>query len=216
MKLIKTRIETHKFVSIILTLFIICSAVTLSACKKEHEHIFKTEWTSNASEHYHECEGDDCKEVSDKAAHVYDHACDTTCNVCGATREISYYTISPDDDTYNFLGDENIIGVAGGQYVFKLPTENDLDEGRFFMFKDRAKNASVDDQVSYHKYSIRFFNDQFKEIPLTIKSVDDEWTSGYYVGDDETTNNLVNEYRGKVVYMMVTLNEAVTFCPAFI
>lgn len=210
--------KKSRILSFVLALFTLCSAVTLTACAgSKHEHTFKSEWSSNATEHWHECEGEDCEEVSDKGAHVYDNACDADCNVCEATREISYYTVSSENDySYNFLGDENIVGVANGQYVFKLPTDNDLNEGTFFMLKDRAKSDSNDDKVSYSKYSIRFFNDQFKEIPLTITSLEDEWNNGYAVGDDETTNNLVNEYSGKVVYMMVTLNEAVTFCPAYI
>lgn len=209
--------KKSRILSFVLALFTLCSAVTLTACGgSKHEHTFKSEWASNATEHWHECEGEDCEEVSDKGAHVYDHACDTTCNVCGATREISYYTTSYDNiHSYMFLGDENIEGVAGGQYVFKLPVECHLDDGNFFLLKDKnVAISSYEDSVSSNKYSLRFFNDNFEEIPLVMVPYDTGDCKVYHVDSGAETTNLVNEYRDKVVYMMVTLTESVTFCPA--
>lgn len=113
-----------------------------------------------------------------------------------------------------FLCDENIVGVAGGQYVFKIAIECHLDDGNFFMHKDKDVGiSSSDDLVLSYKYSLRFFNDKFEEIPLTMTAFNGDNISYYHVGSDANTTNLVNEYRGKVVYMMVTLTEAATFCP---
>lgn len=209
--------KKSRILSFVLALFTLCSAVTLTACGgSKHEHTFKSEWASNATEHWHECEGEDCEEVSDKGAHVYDNACDKDCNVCGATREISYYTTSYDNiHSYMFLGDENIVGVAGGQYVFKLPIECHLDDGNFFLHKDKnVAISSYEDAVSSNKYILRFFNDKFEEIPLVMVPYDTGDCKAYHVDSGTETTNLVNEYRDKVVYMMVTLTESVTFCPA--
>lgn len=205
-----------KVSNLFLVLFTAFSAATLSSCNDKHEHTFKTDWASNASEHWHECEDEKCEEVSDKDAHVYDHACDTTCNVCEATREISYYTTSYDNiHSYMFLGGENIVGVAGGQYVFKIPIECHLDDGNFFLHKDKdVAISSYEDAVSTDKYTLRFFNEQFEEIPLLMVTYDNGIAKTYHVDGGIETTNLVNAYRNKIVYMMVTLSEAVTFCPA--
>ena len=67
-----------------------CLTFALTACggnKTECEkngHSFATEWTSDATDHWHKCAN--CNEVSDKAAHVYDNDVDATCNTCGYER----------------------------------------------------------------------------------------------------------------------------------
>ena len=53
-----------------------------------HEHSYSTEWTTDATNHWHvaTCKHED--EISDLAAHTYDNACDTTCNDCGYERTV--------------------------------------------------------------------------------------------------------------------------------
>ena len=51
-------------------------------------HSYSTEWSSDETNHWHKCAN--CDAVADKAAHRYDNACDTTCNDCGKTREITH------------------------------------------------------------------------------------------------------------------------------
>ena len=51
-------------------------------------HSYSTEWSSDGTNHWHKCAN--CDAVADKAAHRYDNACDTTCNDCGKTREITH------------------------------------------------------------------------------------------------------------------------------
>ncbi len=43
--------------------------VLLTACG--HEHTYKTEWSKDATNHWHDCEGEDCTEVADKAEHTW-------------------------------------------------------------------------------------------------------------------------------------------------
>ena len=62
-------------------------------------HSYSTEWSSDETNHWHKCAN--CDAVADKAAHRYDNACDTTCNDCGKTREIthSYSEVWSSDET---------------------------------------------------------------------------------------------------------------------
>lgn len=54
-----------------------------------HEHVLETEWTTDATHHWHRCEkkNPSCYYVADKAAHDYDNDCDVTCNTCAYVRE---------------------------------------------------------------------------------------------------------------------------------
>ena len=49
-----------------------------------HEHTWSTEWTTDADSHWHECTGEGCDEVKDKAAHS-DGNSDGKCDTCGYT-----------------------------------------------------------------------------------------------------------------------------------
>ena len=53
-----------------------------------HTHNYKTEWSNNATEHWHDCVG--CSSTKDKAEHIYTDACDVDCNTCGYIRTITH------------------------------------------------------------------------------------------------------------------------------
>ena len=53
-----------------------------------HTHSYSTEWSSNATEHWHACVG--CNSTKDNAEHIYTNACDADCNTCGYTRTITH------------------------------------------------------------------------------------------------------------------------------
>lgn len=67
----------------------------VSVIDETHEHIWSTNWTTDATYHWHECtEGCDITEKSQKdgyGEHVYDNNQDTTCNTCGYTRTVSNF-----------------------------------------------------------------------------------------------------------------------------
>lgn len=56
-------------------LFLFLSVLTLGlvlvSCTKAHEHTFASEWTFNATEHWHKATCEHTNEVSDKAAHTF-------------------------------------------------------------------------------------------------------------------------------------------------
>ena len=57
-----------------------------------HTHTYGA-WSNDDTDHWHECTDASCTDkagsVKDKAAHVYDDAADTTCNVCGYVRTVT-------------------------------------------------------------------------------------------------------------------------------
>ncbi len=87
-----------KIASLLLALCMCLSAfVLLTACG--HEHTYKTEWSKDATDHWHDCEGEDCTEIADKAAHTWNEGEITTaatkeaagvktytCTVCAQTK----------------------------------------------------------------------------------------------------------------------------------
>ncbi|MBQ8372483.1 MAG: hypothetical protein IJX38_06085 [Clostridia bacterium] len=65
----------------------------------EHTHTYKTEWSKDTTHHWHDCESEDCTEVSDKAEHTWNDGEITTpataqtdgvktftCTVCTQTK----------------------------------------------------------------------------------------------------------------------------------
>ena len=54
-----------------------------------HVHSEGTAWEYDSEYHWHDCVAND-GQVYSKAEHTYDNACDTTCNVCLATRTITH------------------------------------------------------------------------------------------------------------------------------
>ncbi len=65
-------------------------------------HTPVSDWSSNATHHWHACVGCSTQELN-KAAHVFDNACDTTCNTCGYVRAITHnYTLQKHDNTHHW------------------------------------------------------------------------------------------------------------------
>ena len=77
-----------------------------------HEHDFATEWSTDADNHWHSAICSHEEEKSDLGAHAYDNACDTTCNVCGATRTVGAHAYDNDcDTTCNTCGATRMVGA---------------------------------------------------------------------------------------------------------
>ena len=64
-----------------------------------HEHDFATEWSTDADNHWHNATCSHEEEKADFGAHVYDNACDTTCNTCGAVRTVGAHVYDNACDT---------------------------------------------------------------------------------------------------------------------
>lgn len=86
--IIKNWVMLHKAIAAVIAACVVvgaASAIVLPIALS-HRHAFSEEWTYDGENHWRVCTDKNCDEVSDKAAHVYDNACDIDCNVCGATR----------------------------------------------------------------------------------------------------------------------------------
>ena len=70
----KNWILTHKLLTVILACVIGVGAACAVAIPiaLRHKHEFSAEWTTDENYHWHKCKDEKCKEVSDKAAHVFD------------------------------------------------------------------------------------------------------------------------------------------------
>ncbi len=51
-------------------------------------HSFDSKWETDKNGHWHVCTG--CEEKNSYAAHEYENACDTDCDICGFTRKTSH------------------------------------------------------------------------------------------------------------------------------
>ena len=56
--------------------------------KGAHVHQFKTEWSSDSNNHWHDCL--ECPARDTEMPHVFDSDCDAACNVCGMTRQVTH------------------------------------------------------------------------------------------------------------------------------
>ncbi len=54
----------------------------------EHVHSFGADWKSDENGHFHVCSS--CRQSSTVEAHVYDNACDDTCNTCSYKRAVTH------------------------------------------------------------------------------------------------------------------------------
>lgn len=156
--------------------------------------------------------------------HKYDHACDTTCNICGKTREIEFeeteeiyreYNEGSISGHYTFITSKNVVSGKKSQHVFKV------EHGMSEIFLDvLVEGATVDMNISAESvaeslpvidYNIRVFDEEFNELNVLFESdypEDPACPMAYvYIVDD--AGNEIEEYDGQTVYYMLTLNKEV-------
>ena len=111
----------------------LASCVMLASCDDdtpEHTHAYKTEWATDATHHWHACEGEGCTEVADKAEHTWNAGEITTpathdaqgvktytCTACAATKTEAVqgdFTVTAEEWAYamNLLNYENFTCVT--------------------------------------------------------------------------------------------------------
>lgn len=84
-----------------------------------HNHKFVDEWSSDATSHWHAAKCKHTDEKGDLGDHVYDNACDTTCNLCGDTSRATAHTFDNTCDT--------ICNVCGAGRIVSHTFDNDCD-----------------------------------------------------------------------------------------
>ncbi len=141
-----------KIVSMLLVVCMCLSVgLTLSACS--HEHTYQTEWSKDATHHWHKCEGADCEEVIDKAEHTWNGGEITTpaskdaqgvktftCTECGQTKtEPVEYVPATTTTLENWnkafdLGENWVIALVATHPVLeqKIEMTNKRDGNKFY------------------------------------------------------------------------------------
>ena len=110
-------IVSHKIIAIsVASVIVVGSTLGIVLPIALHEHSYKTEWSTDAQNHWHDAECKHEEEKSDLGAHAYDNDCDTTCNVCGAIRTVGAHAYDNDcDTTCNTCGAIRTVGQARGR-----------------------------------------------------------------------------------------------------
>lgn len=118
-----------KFIkTFILVLCLVLPTFCLTACDNaEHEHNFATEWSSDASYHYHACTGDDCEEITDKEAHTFGEWTTSTKATCTTNGE-KYRECSKCE--YKETQEIPATGHTFGEFIIdETPTTQSAGEG---------------------------------------------------------------------------------------
>lgn len=162
-----------KILSLMLAvLMCITVAATLISCG--HEHVYKTEWSSDATHHWHDCADPECKEPGDKAEHTFDAgtvksfiATEYKCTACNYVKtENANTTVNADEWTASFdLGEnyfvdcDQVFPNIGTQVFFAKRDGNKLTSGYELYYEgdteatDTSYNFGlIEDNVYYNYY----------------------------------------------------------------
>ncbi len=227
-------------ISFILALCLVLAMSVLAiGCNKEpeHNHSAQVVWQTDATHHWHACDGEECEEQlnktehnfgtelrrndthhylmcecgakSNEQAHVYDHALDTSCNVCGPTRNLpTIYELEWDNDGY-VASSEEIQGVAGQTYIFKLEPNEETNILELYVQKSVDGVLHDNYYVPNDDFSLKIFDENFNEIKFTAEGID---IIDVMIYDGEHEDVYVwDVYDDEDLYIMITLNESVDF-----
>ncbi len=177
------------FLAFVTVLLVFACAVGVGC----HTCEFSQDWTSDATNHWHACVGEDCTEKSDVATHTYENGactvCEYThtehtnengvCNVCGAV-DHSYYQVSDEDWA-------NLFKVTGNLTQTSLQT---LADGSTYAMVGKIasngmhtfaiqKDAQGNVQFSYETYME--FDEDNDIVYRYIGSDDSGWQKEEYI-----------------------------------
>ena len=151
-----------KLVSLLLAVCMCLSVGTmLTACDEEHTHTYKTEWTYDTTHHWHECSGEDCVDVSDKAEHVWDEGTITTeatseadgektytCTVCNATKGESVAFAGVSEEKWNTAIQPSNFDNVTFAFNCSFLEAGISTESFAYNCKIDGNNATMDDVIS--------------------------------------------------------------------
>ena len=163
-----------KLVSLLLTVCMCLSVgAMLTACAEEHTHTYKTEWANDATHHWHECEGENCLEISDKAEHVWNEGSVTaeatadadgektyTCTVCNAAKS----------ETFAFEG------VREDQWQASIAEQK---------FDNVTINYTFENTDMTQTHIVKIADNKvYREMTVTVSGQDPMTMSQLFTGDD--------------------------------
>ncbi len=147
-------IVAHKVISIVIAAALVVgttSAIVLPIAL--HNHSFATEWSSDADNHWHDATCKHGEEKDGVAAHTYDNACDTKCNVCDYERTVGAHEYDNACDT-----DCNICGATRGVephvYDNACDTDCNICGATRSITHDHADTLTVGETTHYYLCSV--------------------------------------------------------------
>ena len=181
-------------------ILIVCICViALASCGGEHNHSFAEGFASDATHHWHACEGEGCEAVDGRAEHIFgdgeigDDGVLYTCEVCGhewvdtdpdteVTREEWDKAIDLDGEIYVYSIDQtegdkvtaSAVVRKGEKYVHRYMNNNG-EEADIWNLRS-AEGAEMVDMLSI---AIVYLTDRYDEFTYAGES-------GLYVSDAET------------------------------
>lgn len=200
MEKIKQWIVSHKLWSIVIaSALVVCITLAIVLpIALSHKHSYGEDWSTDATYHWHACEGKKCDEVKDKAEHTYgnwsvktaagqgvDIVKERTCSVCGSKQE---QTIS---DTK--LESHNTLVMLGKDFLTlegskKLVVSVDILNGSVAV-GDKLKVDGYDTELTVEKIA-KSVGDDVNEIDYSYsgevqlmfqESVSEKPTNGSYI-----------------------------------
>ncbi len=216
-----------------LCLIVSTTVLTVGCNDNGHVHVAQTAWQTDATHHWHACAGEKCEEQlnktehnfgtelrrndthhylmcecgakSNEQAHVYDHALDTSCNVCGPTRNLPTSYELAWDDSY-VAWSEEIQGVAGETYIFKSAPNEEICVLEFYVQKSVDGVLQSNYYAPNDDFSLKIFDENLNEIKVIAHGSD------IMIYDGESEDVYVwDVYDDEDLYIMITLNESIDF-----
>ncbi len=195
-----------KILSIVLAVMMCFAAVTtLVSCG--HKHEYKTDWSSDATHHWHACNDAECTEPADKAEHTWDAGTEKefpnteyACTVCGYKKTVAATTtVSADQwtaamdlgENYTISALQSYPGEGKEIYVVKRA-------GNLFSFADEmyaeGETEAIDSSCSYAKIDGEVFYNYYAQYDQSEEFI------GYRVeASSETVQENIDEVLGEFV-----------------
>jgi len=163
---------------------------------QSHVHTFDTEWSSDASYHWHAATCEHTTQIADKAEHVYTDDTDASCNTCGYERTIHTHTYNQNwssDSTHHWKEATCCQGLVGekGEHTFvnmvcSVCNANYLDQvtveaenANLFSGRDDTNQSYQSDKVTSSAVNpIQYFTNEYASGSNQIVRLNGYYTHG--------------------------------------
>lgn len=134
-----------RIISFLLVICISFVSVLLTACgnNENHEHTYKTEWSYDDTHHWHDCNGENCNDIADKAIHAYSND-NSTCSVCGYKKVDETNDVLTEAEWQTAFDEQNFKNVT-------LNIEQNLN-GTNLEYSKSVMQSKVTDKVIFEDY----------------------------------------------------------------
>lgn len=170
-----------------------------------HSHAYKTEWSKDDTHHWHECEGEACSDVADKAEHVWNEGeikteatkdADGeklyTCTVCQATKGESVQFSGISEEKWNqVIQTANFDNITFGYKATFTSGYTDDVGPHASVFKLDGDRMSMDGETETDPETITAAKTWYIESALAIVKNFDKFTYDKVSDSYKATENIV-------------------------